>query len=83
MKMNSERRERPTVILQEKQHDIQPTSHARNLLYRLIAHFRKISENADDPRTASIFKFASEVLMSLVNLFKQYEQEVENNQDNP
>lgn len=66
------------ISKQENKLDIKPTSTARGMLYRVIARFRKNAENADDPKTRSMFEYAADVLTNLVRLFKEHEESTEN-----
>ena len=50
---------------------------ARSSLYHLIVRFRKYSESADDIGGRTIFRVAAEVLGGLARAFKNYENNID------
>ena len=80
--MNDDNNKRDRLIISENksQNQRHRTTEARSQLYRLIARFRKDAENADDPRTRTIFAFAAEIITGLARAFRRHEDDA--NQQN-
>lgn len=87
--MADKRKSKKRLIVSEKRDMLEnsgqstSTVRARAQLYELIAGLRKEAAATDDPKARTMFEFATEVVVGLVRAFRNYDDGVEGNGENP